>query len=76
MASPLATSADLQQMKLSGIEEIVYLRQQRERSIAVLGWAKQLIGPEFWREVSLTTVKGRPYSRAVGALVYEAVKSA
>ena len=31
---------------------------------------------EFWREVSLTTVKGRSYSRAVGALVHEATRSA
>jgi DNA-binding transcriptional LysR family regulator len=38
--------------------------------------AKPLVNPEFWREVSLTTVKGRPYSRAVGALVHEAMRSA
>jgi LysR family transcriptional regulator, hydrogen peroxide-inducible genes activator len=37
---------------------------------------RPLINPEFWREVSLTTVKGRPYSRAVGALVHEAMRSA
>src|SRR5437879_9694555 len=34
-----------------------------------------LVGPEFWREVNLTTVKGRPYSPAVGALVHEAMRS-
>jgi LysR family hydrogen peroxide-inducible transcriptional activator len=37
---------------------------------------RPLVNPEFWREVSLTTVKGRPYSRAVGALVHEAMRSA
>jgi DNA-binding transcriptional LysR family regulator len=34
-----------------------------------------LVAPEFWREVNLTTVKGRPYSPAVGALVHEAMRS-
>src|SRR6266700_1721860 len=34
-----------------------------------------LVAPEFWREVNLTTVKGRPYSAAVGALVHEAMRS-
>jgi hypothetical protein len=38
--------------------------------------ARPLVNPEFWREVSLTTVKGRPSSRAVGALVHEAMRSA
>jgi hypothetical protein len=38
--------------------------------------AKPMVNPEFWREVSLTTVKGRPYSRAVSALVQEAMRSA
>jgi LysR family transcriptional regulator, hydrogen peroxide-inducible genes activator len=38
--------------------------------------ARPLVNPEFWREASLTTVKGRPYSRAVGALVHEAMRSA
>ena len=38
--------------------------------------ARPLVEPEFWREVSLTTVKGRPYSRAIGALVHEAMRSA
>jgi LysR family hydrogen peroxide-inducible transcriptional activator len=33
-----------------------------------------LVNPEFWRKVSLTTVKGRPYSQAVGALVHEAMR--
>lgn len=37
--------------------------------------ARPLVDPEFRREVSLTTVKGRPYSRAVGALVHEAMRS-
>jgi LysR family transcriptional regulator, hydrogen peroxide-inducible genes activator len=35
-----------------------------------------LVNPEFWREVSLTTVKGLPYSRAVGALVHDAMRAA
>ena len=34
-----------------------------------------LVAPEFWREVNFTTVKGRPYSPAVGALVHEAMRS-
>lgn len=34
-----------------------------------------LVNPEFWREVCLTTVKGVPHSRAVGALVHEAMRS-
>jgi DNA-binding transcriptional LysR family regulator len=38
--------------------------------------ARPLVNPGFWREVCLTTVKGRPYSRAVGALVHEAMRSA
>jgi DNA-binding transcriptional LysR family regulator len=37
--------------------------------------ARPLVNPEFWRTVSLTTVRGRPYSRAVGALVHEAMRS-
>jgi LysR family hydrogen peroxide-inducible transcriptional activator len=37
---------------------------------------RPLVNPEFWREVSLTTVKGLPYSRAVGALVHDAMRSA
>jgi DNA-binding transcriptional LysR family regulator len=34
---------------------------------------RPLIEPEIWREVSLVTVRGRPYSAAVGALVREAI---
>ena len=33
-----------------------------------------LIEPEFWREVALVTVRGRPHSPAVGALVQEAMR--
>jgi DNA-binding transcriptional LysR family regulator len=33
---------------------------------------KPLVEPEIWREVSLITVRGRPHSAAVGALVSEA----
>jgi LysR family hydrogen peroxide-inducible transcriptional activator len=36
--------------------------------------ARPLIEPDFWREVSLVTVRGRPHSPAVGALVREAVR--
>jgi DNA-binding transcriptional LysR family regulator len=32
-----------------------------------------IIEPEFWREVNLVTVRGRPHSPAVGALVREAM---
>jgi len=38
--------------------------------------ARPPVNPEFWREVNLTTVKGIPYSRAVGALVHQAMRSA
>ena len=31
-----------------------------------------VVDPEFWREVSVVTVRGRPHSPAVGALVREA----
>jgi LysR family transcriptional regulator, hydrogen peroxide-inducible genes activator len=34
-----------------------------------------LIEPEFWREVSLITVRGRPHSPPVGALVQMAMKT-
>jgi LysR family transcriptional regulator, hydrogen peroxide-inducible genes activator len=34
-----------------------------------------LIDPEFWREVSLVTVRGRPHSPAVGALIQTAMKT-
>lgn len=48
-----------------------------EHSISNAGVvARPLVNPEFWREVSLTTLKGRPYSRSVGALVHEAMRSA
>jgi LysR family transcriptional regulator, hydrogen peroxide-inducible genes activator len=37
--------------------------------------AKPLVDPEIWREVSRVTVRGRPHSSAVGALVREAMRS-
>lgn len=36
--------------------------------------ARPLIEPEFWRDVNLVTVRGRPYSPGVGALVREAMR--
>jgi LysR family transcriptional regulator, hydrogen peroxide-inducible genes activator len=36
--------------------------------------ARPLVAPEFWREVALVTVRGRPHSPAVGALVAEAMR--
>lgn len=36
--------------------------------------ARPLIEPEFWRTVNLVTVRGRPHSPAVGALVREAMR--
>jgi LysR family transcriptional regulator, hydrogen peroxide-inducible genes activator len=36
---------------------------------------KPLVDPEIWREVSLVTVRGRPHSPAVGALIREAMRS-
>jgi LysR family hydrogen peroxide-inducible transcriptional activator len=36
---------------------------------------RPLVEPEFWREVSLVTVRGRPHSPAVGALVREAMRA-
>jgi LysR family transcriptional regulator, hydrogen peroxide-inducible genes activator len=36
---------------------------------------RPMIDPEFWREVSLVTVRGRPHSPGVGALVREAMRS-
>ena len=36
--------------------------------------ALPLIEPEFWRKVNLVTVRGRPYSPGVGALVREAMR--
>jgi LysR family hydrogen peroxide-inducible transcriptional activator len=35
--------------------------------------ARPLVAPEFWREVSLVTVRGRPHSPALGAMVTEAM---
>jgi DNA-binding transcriptional LysR family regulator len=37
--------------------------------------ARPLIDPEFWREVNLVTVRGRPHSPAVGAFVREAMRA-
>jgi LysR family hydrogen peroxide-inducible transcriptional activator len=37
--------------------------------------ARPLIEPEFWREVNLVTVRGRPHSPAVGALAREAMRT-
>ena len=34
-----------------------------------------VVEPEFWREVSLVTVRGRPHSPAIGALVREAMRT-
>jgi LysR family transcriptional regulator, hydrogen peroxide-inducible genes activator len=36
--------------------------------------ARPLIEPEIWREVALVTVRGRPHSPSVGALVREAMR--
>jgi DNA-binding transcriptional LysR family regulator len=36
--------------------------------------ARPLVEPNFWRQVNLVTVRGRPYSPAVGALVREAMR--
>ncbi len=36
--------------------------------------ALPLIDPEFWREIALVTVRGRPHSAAVGSLVREAMR--
>jgi LysR family transcriptional regulator, hydrogen peroxide-inducible genes activator len=36
--------------------------------------ARPLAEPEFWREVNLLTVRGRPHSPAVGAFVREAMR--
>jgi hypothetical protein len=35
---------------------------------------RPLIDPEIWREVNLVTVRGRPHSPAVAALVKEATR--
>lgn len=37
--------------------------------------ARPLIDPEFWREVNLVTVRGRPHSPAVGLLAREAKRA-
>jgi DNA-binding transcriptional LysR family regulator len=37
--------------------------------------ARPMVDPEFWREVNLVTVRGRPHSPAVGALVREAMRT-
>jgi DNA-binding transcriptional LysR family regulator len=37
--------------------------------------ARPLVEPEFWREVHLVTVRGRPHSPAVGAFVREAMRT-
>jgi DNA-binding transcriptional LysR family regulator len=36
--------------------------------------ARPLVEPDFWRTVNLCTVRGRPHSPAVGALVREAMR--
>lgn len=36
--------------------------------------ARPLVEPEIWREVALVTVRGRPHSPSVGALVREAMR--
>ena len=33
-----------------------------------------VVEPEFWRDVNLVSVRGRPHSPAVGALVREAMR--
>jgi DNA-binding transcriptional LysR family regulator len=37
--------------------------------------SRPVIQPEFWREVNIVTVRGRPHSPAVGALVREAMRN-
>jgi LysR family hydrogen peroxide-inducible transcriptional activator len=37
--------------------------------------ARPVIEPEFWRQVSVVTVRGRPHSPAVGAIVHEAMRT-
>lgn len=37
--------------------------------------ARPLIGPEFWREVNLVTVRGRPHSPGVGAFIREVMQA-
>ena len=38
--------------------------------------ARPLVEPEIWREIALVTVRGRPHSPGVGALVQEAMRRA
>jgi DNA-binding transcriptional LysR family regulator len=35
---------------------------------------RPLVDPEFWRDINLVTVRGRPYSPAVGAFVREVMR--
>ncbi len=37
--------------------------------------ARPLVEPDFWREVALVTVRGRPHAPAVGALLREAMRA-
>lgn len=37
--------------------------------------ARPMIEPEFWRDVNLFTVRGRPHSPAIGALVREVMRA-
>jgi DNA-binding transcriptional LysR family regulator len=37
--------------------------------------ARPAIDPEFWREIDLVTVRGRPHSPAVGAFIREAMRT-
>jgi LysR family transcriptional regulator, hydrogen peroxide-inducible genes activator len=37
--------------------------------------SRPVVEPEFWREVNIVTVRGRPHSPAVGALVREAMRN-
>ena len=37
--------------------------------------ARPMVDPEFWREINLVTVRGRPHSPAVGALLREAMRA-
>jgi len=36
--------------------------------------ALAVVEPEFWRQVSLVSIRGRPYSPAVGSLVREVMR--
>ena len=37
--------------------------------------SRPVTAPEFWREVNIVTVRGRPHSPAVGALIREAMRN-